>query len=96
MEKKFGQYTVYPNTIEHRQFFPNVPPLKIGDLLVSDGEYSINLADAVVMLKELGEAVEFMTAVARLEDFALWAGRHDSPADAIASVRQFMFGEPTA
>ena len=96
MEKKFGQCTVYPNEVEHRQFFEHMVPPKIGELMISDGEYSYKLAEAKELIKDLSDAVEFMTAVARLEDFALWAGRHDSPADAIASVRTFMFGEPTA
>ena len=46
MEKKFGQCTVYPNTVEHRQFFEHIVPPKMGELMISDGEYSYKLAEA--------------------------------------------------
>lgn len=93
MEKKFGQCTVYPNETEHRQFFEHIVPPKMGELMISDGEYSYKLEEAKELIKDLSEAVAFIESVARLEDFDEWmrpgAIRTNSP-------RTFMFGEPTA
>lgn len=95
MEKKFGQCAVYPNTVEHRQFFKDIVPPKIGELIVSDGEYSYQLAEAKELIKDLSDAVAFMESVARTEDFAGWLnGGTDT--QAVDAVRTFMFGEPTA
>ena len=95
MEKKFGQCTVYPNETEHRQFFKHIVPPKMGELMISDGEYSYKLEEAKELINDLSDAVAFMESVARPEDFAEWLGPGTNH-QAVDSVRKFMFGEPTA
>lgn len=92
MEKKFGQCTVYPNEVEHRQFFEHIVPPAIGELMISDGEYSYKLDEAKELIKDLSKAVAFMEETDKLEAFALRCRMFDSPAHAVAEARNYAFG----